>query len=72
MTGTPRAFSEKKIWDKSLNTASLKEQLWENTMKTFTYDLGLNVNYATCPLQNPCSDKKLKALQSSFLHGKAA
>lgn len=72
MTGTPRAFSEKKIGDKSLNTSPLKEQLWENTVKTFTYDLGLNVNYATFPSQNPCSDKKLKVLQSTFLHGKAA
>ena len=61
----------------SLNTASLKDQLWENTVKMSTCDLGLNVNYMICPLPNPCSDKP-KALQSdvsfifTFLHGKAA
>lgn len=25
ITGTPRAFPKKEIWDKSLNTASLKD-----------------------------------------------
>ena len=42
--GTPIAFRGKKIWNKLLNTASLKDQLWENTVKMSTCDLGLNVN----------------------------
>ena len=42
--GTPIAFCGKKIWNKLLNTASLKDQLWENTVKMSTCDLGLNVN----------------------------
>lgn len=51
--GTPGALPKKKIWNKSLNTASLKDESWENIIYICIYNLGLHINYASCPLQNP-------------------